>query len=278
MAAIRQPAASLHCKDALPRRRLSCACGLQNCTIAGVSSIGSAGTRALSAAAAAFSKPAVPCNDVRQCTADCWLAATSVQYAQAHHEGTAVVRQATAAAARPARRRRLDDVCLELRPADARNVIQSWIVQGKVRVDGKVVTKAGTPVQPDAVVRINAVVPKFVCRCEAATALPHLLRLQHCSAWHPPQRSPRCWQDVAVFGLCNPACLHGHEALMIRTASTVTRPFASAAVSFCDHYQSDFLAKLPRPWSQAWLCLKYIRSWSCMTSHSIVSASAAGRG
>ena len=66
------------------------------------------------------------------------------------------------------RRQRLDDVCLELRPAHERNVIQSWIVQGKVQVDGRVVTKAGTPVQPDAIVQINAVVPKFVCRCVTA--------------------------------------------------------------------------------------------------------------
>ena len=75
-----------------------------------------------------------------------------------------VAMQAASTATGTARRRRLDDVCLELRPADARNVIQSWIVQGKVQVDGRVVTKAGTPIPPGAAVQINAVVPKFVCR------------------------------------------------------------------------------------------------------------------
>jgi ribosomal 50S subunit-recycling heat shock protein len=74
------------------------------------------------------------------------------------------VMQASPSASGKARRRRLDDVCSELRPADARNVIQSWIVQGKVQVDGRVVTKAGTPIPPGAAVQINAVVPKFVCR------------------------------------------------------------------------------------------------------------------
>ena len=72
--------------------------------------------------------------------------------------------QAASHAVSKARRRRLDDICSELRPADARNVIQSWIVQGKVQVDGRVVTKAGTPIPPGAAVHINAVVPKFVCR------------------------------------------------------------------------------------------------------------------
>ena len=74
------------------------------------------------------------------------------------------VLQAASAAVSTARRRRLDDVCSELRPADARNVIQSWIVQGKVQVDGRVVTKAGTPIPTGAAVQINATVPKYVCR------------------------------------------------------------------------------------------------------------------
>jgi len=43
-------------------------------------------------------------------------------------------------------------------------VVQSWIAQGKVSVNDKVVLKAGTPVAPDASIAINAEVPKFVCR------------------------------------------------------------------------------------------------------------------
>ena len=43
--------------------------------------------------------------------------------------------------------------------------MQSWIAQGKVSVNGKVLTKAGAPVPPDAAVVITADVPKFVCRC-----------------------------------------------------------------------------------------------------------------
>ena len=45
------------------------------------------------------------------------------------------------------------------------NVIQSWILQGKVQVNGKVVNKPGTPVSPKAAISINAVLDKYVCRC-----------------------------------------------------------------------------------------------------------------
>ena len=50
-------------------------------------------------------------------------------------------------------------------PSTARNVIQSWIVQGKVQVNGKVVSKPGTPVSPQAKIDILAVVQQYVCRC-----------------------------------------------------------------------------------------------------------------
>jgi len=55
-------------------------------------------------------------------------------------------------------------VCLELNPQYSRNVIQSWIQQGKVVVDGKVERKSGTQVKPTAKIIINAVQPKYVCR------------------------------------------------------------------------------------------------------------------
>ncbi|XP_042957175.1 hemolysin A isoform X2 [Carya illinoinensis] len=62
------------------------------------------------------------------------------------------------------RKRRLDEICLERFQQYSRTFIQSWILQGKVFVDGKVVNKAGTPVSEKAVVQIMAEVPKYVCR------------------------------------------------------------------------------------------------------------------
>ncbi|GMN50180.1 hypothetical protein TIFTF001_019339 [Ficus carica] len=62
------------------------------------------------------------------------------------------------------RKRRLDEICVERFQEYSRTFIQSWIVQGKVFVDGKVVNKAGTPVPDKAVVEIRAEVPKYVCR------------------------------------------------------------------------------------------------------------------
>ncbi|KAF3434948.1 hypothetical protein FNV43_RR22035 [Rhamnella rubrinervis] len=64
----------------------------------------------------------------------------------------------------PKKKRRLDEVCLERFQQYSRTFIQSWILQGKVFVDGKVVNKAGTPVSDKAVVEIMAEVPKYVCR------------------------------------------------------------------------------------------------------------------
>lgn len=62
------------------------------------------------------------------------------------------------------KKRRLDEICLERFQQYSRTYIQSWILQGKVIVDGKVVSKAGTPVSNVAVVEIMAEVPKYVCR------------------------------------------------------------------------------------------------------------------
>uniref|UniRef100_A0A383W5Y5 RNA-binding S4 domain-containing protein n=1 Tax=Tetradesmus obliquus TaxID=3088 RepID=A0A383W5Y5_TETOB len=62
------------------------------------------------------------------------------------------------------KRQRLDDYCLQQNPQHSKNLIQSWIVQGKVLVNDKVVTKAGHAVPKNANVRILAEDPKFVCR------------------------------------------------------------------------------------------------------------------
>ncbi|XP_038899562.1 putative rRNA methyltransferase YqxC [Benincasa hispida] len=62
------------------------------------------------------------------------------------------------------KKKRLDEVCVERYQQYSRTMIQSWILQGKVLVDGKVISKAGTPVGDKAKVEIIAEVPKYVCR------------------------------------------------------------------------------------------------------------------
>ena len=62
------------------------------------------------------------------------------------------------------RRRRLDEAVAELHPEYSRNVIQSFIAQGKVLVDDRPVTKSGTGVKAGTSIRLTAKVPKFVCR------------------------------------------------------------------------------------------------------------------
>ncbi|KAG2498021.1 hypothetical protein HYH03_004279 [Edaphochlamys debaryana] len=67
----------------------------------------------------------------------------------------------------PKQRMRLDEYCMTLAPQFSRNVIQSFILQGKVRVGDKVVTKAGTPVvvgPGGPVVVIDSEQPRYVCR------------------------------------------------------------------------------------------------------------------
>ncbi|KAH6814151.1 bacterial hemolysin-like protein [Perilla frutescens var. frutescens] len=62
------------------------------------------------------------------------------------------------------KKKRLDEVCLERYQQYSRTFIQSWIVQGKVFVDGKVVSKCGAQISDKSVVEIKAEVPKYVCR------------------------------------------------------------------------------------------------------------------
>ncbi|KAL1143405.1 hypothetical protein V6Z11_A11G158600 [Gossypium hirsutum] len=64
----------------------------------------------------------------------------------------------------PKKKKRLDELCLERFQQYSRTFIQSWILQGKVCVNGKVVNKAGTTVSDKAVVEIIAEIPKYVCR------------------------------------------------------------------------------------------------------------------
>ncbi|XP_075506386.1 uncharacterized protein LOC142543178 [Primulina tabacum] len=62
------------------------------------------------------------------------------------------------------KKRRLDEICLERFEQYSRTFIQSWITQGKVTVDGRVVNKCGTPISVRSIVEIKAEVPKYVCR------------------------------------------------------------------------------------------------------------------
>lgn len=64
----------------------------------------------------------------------------------------------------PKKKKRLDEICLERFQQYSRTYIQSWILQGKVFVDGKMVNKAGTPISEKSVVEIIAEVPRYVCR------------------------------------------------------------------------------------------------------------------
>ncbi|XP_074284066.1 uncharacterized protein LOC141608616 isoform X2 [Silene latifolia] len=64
----------------------------------------------------------------------------------------------------PKKKKRLDEVCLERFQQYSKTFIQSWIIQGKVYVNGKQVIKAGTPISDKAVVEIKAETPKYVCR------------------------------------------------------------------------------------------------------------------
>ncbi len=59
---------------------------------------------------------------------------------------------------------RLDALVLKNYPQYSRQQIQSWIMQNKVSVDGKVVSKPGTTLPETAEIVLNIQEPKFVCR------------------------------------------------------------------------------------------------------------------
>ena len=62
------------------------------------------------------------------------------------------------------KKKRLDQAVHELAPSFSRRQIQSWIMQGKVKVDDGVVTKPGTQVGQDAKIEYDFEEPKFVSR------------------------------------------------------------------------------------------------------------------
>ena len=61
-------------------------------------------------------------------------------------------------------KKRLDTLALALYPHLSRNQMQSFIMQGKVSVDGEVVTKAGAQFHDDVQIVLNQEQPKFVSR------------------------------------------------------------------------------------------------------------------
>lgn len=63
-----------------------------------------------------------------------------------------------------AKKERLDKVIQTRFAQYTRNQIQSYIMCGKVKVDGVVITKAGTPVSPDVPLEIADNADRYVCR------------------------------------------------------------------------------------------------------------------
>lgn len=61
-------------------------------------------------------------------------------------------------------KKRLDQLVQEKFPQLSRTLIQSLIMQGKVRVDDQVVTKAGQATYEDATILVDLEVPKYVSR------------------------------------------------------------------------------------------------------------------
>lgn len=61
-------------------------------------------------------------------------------------------------------KKRLDSLLSEMYPEYSRTQLQSWIIQGKVFVEGKKETKPGTSVLESAKILLTAEQPKYVCR------------------------------------------------------------------------------------------------------------------
>lgn len=64
----------------------------------------------------------------------------------------------------PTKKQRLDRLVQEKYPQLTRNQIQSFIMQGKVKVDGKVHAKSGELINPGLAIILEDDTPKYVCR------------------------------------------------------------------------------------------------------------------
>jgi len=62
------------------------------------------------------------------------------------------------------KKKRLDVLLTERMPHYSRRQVQSWVMQGKVLVDGRVVTKVGTQINDDAPIELTVQEPKYVGR------------------------------------------------------------------------------------------------------------------
>lgn len=71
------------------------------------------------------------------------------------------------------RSQRLDAALQGLHPEYSRAQIQSFIMQGYARINGIVITKAGTPVKEHDVITLTVEIPRYVCR--AGFKLEHAL-------------------------------------------------------------------------------------------------------
>ncbi|MCL5875387.1 MAG: TlyA family RNA methyltransferase [Candidatus Dependentiae bacterium] len=61
-------------------------------------------------------------------------------------------------------KKRLDQLLQELLPTYSRQQIQSWIMQGKIKVNGAVITKPGNATPDDAKIEYDIQEPKYVSR------------------------------------------------------------------------------------------------------------------
>lgn len=61
-------------------------------------------------------------------------------------------------------RKRLDAIVVPQHPDLTRSQVQSLIMQGKIAVDGEIVTKPGTPTKPDVTITLVGELPKYVSR------------------------------------------------------------------------------------------------------------------
>lgn len=72
-------------------------------------------------------------------------------------------------------KKRLDQIFHERHPEFSKTQIQSWIMQGKVKVNDQIVTKPGTMINPDAALSYSIEQPKYVSRAgfKLEAALDH---------------------------------------------------------------------------------------------------------
>lgn len=61
-------------------------------------------------------------------------------------------------------KKRLDQLVQEQQPQYSKTQIQSWIMQGKIKVEGQIVTKPGTMIDESALLTFDIQEPKFVSR------------------------------------------------------------------------------------------------------------------